>query len=458
MIKAKWQSLEPKTKRFVLIGAVAGIAALGIGIVSEPSSSPKRSTRQDVIKHVLTDKDTRSVGLESLAADLKALRTENLNLRREVDRLARDLDNKSPSVVDPSYKSEFNALKSDVQRLLDLTPTDKETQSADPSGDADSVVAASAAGASGGDTPLSLDSLSQGQDGLQIDPKNPEALFANSRWPAPSRTAAAPTADAEASGAQAPKLASGVIKRHVEVSEAVEEDTNVADDDTLFLPAGSIITGTFLNGIDAPTGQGAKRDPFPATLRIQKEAILPNRFRADIRECFLIVSGYGDLSSERAYLRGETISCVREDGGVIESSLDSYAVGEDGKAGVRGRLVSKQGQIIAKSLMAGFLSGVSKAFDVKPVPVIDTRNRSSNTQFQRNDGFSANWAQSAAVSGVSDALDRIADFYLEMAEGMFPVIEVDAGRQIDVFVSRGTNLQIRSKSPNSGARANNTRN
>lgn len=65
----------------------------------------------------------------------------------------------------------------------------------------------------------------------------------------------------------------------------------------------------------------ASAHPFPSTLRIQKEAILPNRFRADVRECFLIVSGYGDLSSERAYLRGETFSCVREDGGVIEAKL-----------------------------------------------------------------------------------------------------------------------------------------
>lgn len=58
--------------------------------------------------------------------------------------------------------------------------------------------------------------------------------------------------------------------------------------------------------------------------------------------------------------------------GVIEAKLDSYAVGEDGKAGVRGRVVSKQGQIIAKSLMAGFLGGVSEAFDVNPVPVVST--------------------------------------------------------------------------------------
>ncbi len=31
-----------------------------------------------------------------------------------------------------------------------------------------------------------------------------------------------------------------------------------------------------------------------------------------------------------------------------------------------------------------------------------------------------------------------------MAEGIFPVIEVDAGRQVDIIVTKGTKLQIRS--------------
>ncbi|WP_407080696.1 TrbI/VirB10 family protein [Enterobacter hormaechei] len=61
-------------------------------------------------------------------------------------------------------------------------------------------------------------------------------------------------------------------------------------------------------------------------------------------------------------------SCVRDDGG-HRSEAGFLCSGEDGKAGVRGRVVSKQGQIIAKSLMAGFLGGVSEAFDVNPVPV-----------------------------------------------------------------------------------------
>ena len=36
--------------------------------------------------------------------------------------------------------------------------------------------------------------------------------------------------------------------------------------------------------------------------------------------------------------------------------------------------------------------------------------------------------QGAAVSGAGNALDRLANFFMDMAEEMFPVIEIDAGR------------------------------
>ncbi len=135
-----------------------------------------------------------------------------------------------------------------------------------------------------------------------------------------------------------------------------------ATGDAVLIPAGSILRAVFLSGMDAPTGRAARRDPYPALARIKHDAILPNRFRADMRECFLILAGYGDLASERAYLRSESIACVREEGGAIEVAVDGYAVGEDGKAGVRGRLVNKQGQIIAKSMEVAFLEGFSKLF------------------------------------------------------------------------------------------------
>lgn len=211
------------------------------------------------------------------------------------------------------------------------------------------------------------------------------------------------------------------------------------------LPAGSILSGVLVTGMDAPTGKQAQRDPFPSLIRIKNEAILPNRFRADFRECFLIAGGWGDLSSERAYLRAERLSCVRNDGSVLESSLEAYATGEDGKAGIRGRLVSKQGQILARSLMAGFMQGVASAFNVQKVPTINVTRAGDNGDTVApvyEQAFDSNALQSAGFSGAGTALERVADFYLEMAESIFPVIEIDAMRDVDFIVNKGMTVKF----------------
>ena len=209
-------------------------------------------------------------------------------------------------------------------------------------------------------------------------------------------------------------------------------------DDALFIPAGAILSGVLLNGLDAPTGQGARKDPTPALLRIKHAAILPNRFRADVRECFVIVGGFGDLGSERALLRSETLTCVRTDGGVIEVPLDAYAVGEDGKVGVRGRLVSKQGALLAKALQAGFLTSFAKVFT--QVPSIPISTGGSQMQFQSM--FTPQAAAAGAAGGVGGAMDRLADYYMEMAEQTFPVLEVDAGRAVELIVNKGVSLRL----------------
>lgn len=91
--------------------------------------------------------------------------------------------------------------------------------------------------------------------------------------------------------------------------------------------------------------------------------------------------------------------------------------------------------------MAGFLSGMSQAFNVNPIPVINT-SPGDKTQYQSV--FSEDLMRGAAVKGASKALDRIANFYIEMAESIFPVIEVDAGRKIDVIVKSVAKLKIQS--------------
>ena len=135
-------------------------------------------------------------------------------------------------------------------------------------------------------------------------------------------------------------------------------------------------------------------------VRIQKEAVLPNQVLTDIRECFMIFAGFGDMSTERAYLRSESLSCVREDLTTLETQIDSYLVGEDGKAGLRGRLVTKQGKAVALAMMSGFLGGIAKAFDVKPVPVLSSQ---SNPQVQYQQLFSTDLLQGSAFQGAGQA-------------------------------------------------------
>ena len=210
----------------------------------------------------------------------------------------------------------------------------------------------------------------------------------------------------------------------------------------LRLMAGSILSGQLITGLDVPTGQGARREPYPVLIRIKASAILPNRYRTNVRECFVLASGYGDLSSERAYLRSETLSCIfrhKDKEQVIERPLEGYLAGEDGKAGLRGRLVSKQGQVMAKAAMAGFLSGVSEAFDIKPVPVFSVvPNQNGQIQSPFQSGLRGSEAlQSSLIKGSNKALEKLADFYLKLADQMVPVIEISAERKVDLILTRG---------------------
>lgn len=211
----------------------------------------------------------------------------------------------------------------------------------------------------------------------------------------------------------------------------------------LRLPAGSILTGQLITGLDMPTSQGAKHEPFPTLIRIKKNAILPNRHRSDVRECFVLAGGYGDMSSERAYLRGETVSCIfgrGRDQRVVERTIDSYVVGEDGKAGLRGRLVSRQGKIMAKAAAAGFLGGLTQAFDIRQVPTVSLVPGSGGGQINPSwsTGLQAQQAlQSSLVRGSNRALERLADFYLKLADQVVPIIEISAERKVDLVILRG---------------------
>jgi conjugal transfer pilus assembly protein TraB len=236
--------------------------------------------------------------------------------------------------------------------------------------------------------------------------------------------------------------AAAIAKTKVTNTSQLVEDSKKEKpkDRSPFIPAGSLIQGILMSGVDAPTDKDAQSEPHPVLVRVKKEAILPNRFRLDIRECVIIGAAYAKLNTSRAYIRSEKISCIRNDGGVIETSLKAYAVGEDGKVGMPGHIISKQGTVIARSILAGTLEGFANAFRPEEVPVIvDTT--SGNKLFQKTSAGDVGTI--AGYNGLATGLGKASEYYQKIAEDLYPVVEISGGRNIEFILTSGTSLAIR---------------
>lgn len=202
-----------------------------------------------------------------------------------------------------------------------------------------------------------------------------------------------------------------------------------------YLPV-SVTRGRLLGGIDAPTGGQAQSNPMPVLILLDDSAVLPNQYRYDVKHCFVIASGYGDISSERGYFRTSNLSCVRRNGSTLEVKIEGNVYGEDGKLGLRGRLVTKQGQILANALRAGIVGGIGQGFSMGGSTITSSPFGTLATQ----DGGTADQVRRGMAGGVGRALDNLANYYIRLAEQTFPVIEIDGGRQIDIVLTKGTRI------------------
>ena len=199
-----------------------------------------------------------------------------------------------------------------------------------------------------------------------------------------------------------------------------------------------LITGTFararlLNGVEAPTGGQANGNPVPMLLEIKDPAFLPNRYRSDIKRCMVTANATGDLSSERVLVRLDRLSCLTATRGAIDVKVTGYVAGEDGKTGLKARVVTRSGQAIANALLVGTLSGLGEA--------VSLAAQDSSTNFAGTVTTSVNNPWRAGLGeGMQDALDRVADYYLRLADKIFPVLEVDAGRDVDIVITQSSSI------------------
>lgn len=203
-----------------------------------------------------------------------------------------------------------------------------------------------------------------------------------------------------------------------------------------YVPAGSFGKAIILGGLDAPAGGQAQSEPHPVLLMFNTDWRLPNRFRSRVKECHAIGAGYGDISSERAYIRVTTLSCVTADRQVHEIAIKGLIFGEDGKYGLRGKLVTKQGQLLAKVLLAGVASGLGQSL------AQSTTTLSINPLGATSSIDPGKALEHGGYAGVGKTLDRLGQYYLTLAEKTFPVVEISANREVEIVLEQGFEMDV----------------
>jgi len=204
----------------------------------------------------------------------------------------------------------------------------------------------------------------------------------------------------------------------------------------------SFMEATLLSGLDAPTTTAGKSNPVPVLLRIKDLAILPNKVKANLKGCFALAEGKGNLASERVDVRLLTLSCVSKKGqSVIDQKVKGYVVDEDGKAGLRGVVSAKMGAMLARSALAGFLGGMGDAIKSSTMN-LETTALGTQTQVWSNTD-TKNLLRGGIGGGISEAGKDLEKFYLQLAQQTLPIIQVGATKTVTVVVSEGVNLEVK---------------
>lgn len=426
------QPLSPKAKKAMIYGGLGAAGALAV-YVATMQTETKPQIREPEQISLTGNVDTRSVSLEGLARrltdieagreavssaqrqDLRQMQQQVIELTRLMERMQTEnaarvrqlqdaLGTAATASVADTDPATANPAPAEAQRRIRQVTDQLDAERAQQR-----------------DLVAEEDRLKRARERLERERR--ESIYTQPE-PILQQQAAAVAA------MPAPRIAVYQSEtRPDETEEAPEEPLAHLPDVTI--PAGSIMTAMLLTGLDAPTGARAQSQPVPVLMRIKKEAIMPNHAWADVKECHLLGSAYGDLASERVNIRGETVSCVLADNTAVEGKVKFFVTGEDGKNGVRGTLVSRSGRVLASAAGAALAQGLLSSM----------QDQSAESVFLG--GGAGGGGAGGAISGASQGFDLLTEYYLDLAEQTFPVIEIPNGRWVDVVLTEMLTIKFK---------------
>jgi conjugal transfer pilus assembly protein TraB len=206
---------------------------------------------------------------------------------------------------------------------------------------------------------------------------------------------------------------------------------------TIFLPPG-FMKARLLTGIDALASKDATQNPEPLIARVQAPAVLPNDVKANLAGCFVIGNATGSLAKERVEVQLVSLSCVDfDEHSVVDQPIKGFFVDTDGKKGLSGKVVTRAGAALARSFIAGTVSGFASAVE----NTFGSTSTSALGSVRTLDASDA--AKTSLAGGLSKSSDKLTDFYLDLARQAGPIVEVGAAKDVVVVIQEGVTLEIK---------------
>lgn len=203
-----------------------------------------------------------------------------------------------------------------------------------------------------------------------------------------------------------------------------------------YIPATSYVSGNLLGGIAVSTSVNSASEPIPVIIKLTSRGNLPKDFAVDIKQCRLLASAYGDISSERAVIRAEELVCEDKAAGLITTTRVSGVIyGDDGANGIRGSVVSMSDKHLKNAVIGGILSGFSNTAKGQGGVEITALGGVSTKKKNVRDT-----AGEALLNGTSSAAEKLADYHIKLAENISPVILVPGGTKVDVVFTKSVEI------------------
>lgn len=212
----------------------------------------------------------------------------------------------------------------------------------------------------------------------------------------------------------------------------------VVEDSPDYLPPNSYARARVIVGVDASAGVASQTDPLPVVLRItgparsvlQSGRVLTTR----IEGCVINGAARGDLSSEKVYVKLARMTCDQPGGRVAVSEVKGF-ISFAGKSGVRGRVVSREGNLVTQALLAGIVGGFGRGFSANANSVFSsTRTNADGSKAKLSPG---DILGGGLGQGAADAADTVSKYLIERAEQYQPVVEMPTGIEVEVVFLDG---------------------